>query len=391
MLVDDFQDSDFLEEVDEVDLRHVTELAHEIHLLRTTACGHIHLTHFLVEIWVSIGCETCEARIDEQLVERNECCEHVFLDARQPSGILAHTTVEVAVVAEAFCLVLKAVEAVGIERVLHVGRHHVVGHLGKAGPAEAICLVHVAELVGDGPCGEVVARHECIVDDSYRHVAVVVVGVHIAGALLARGHRLVIREVVFVLEQSQEFTFEAYHLVVLAHEQFALVRAFLLDVVHGEHAVYVLAAHVEAVALGIPQQAFPVGVGMSFEIRAEIALLHAVEEVNFHLRSLSPVVREIVDIAVTLMVDLDDVQTVAHAIAARSEHLRSEVADLQLDAVALDALNEHDDDVARIESDTRCILIVAVGEPHLELADERVRTLVGCEFAHAELRGIGAV
>ena len=391
MLVDDFQDADFLEEVDEVDFCHVAELAHEVHLLRSATRGYIHGAEFLVEIGVGIGGKSGEARIDEQLIKRNERGEHVVFYTRQPREVFAHTAVEVAVVAEAVGFILQAVPTSRIERVLHVGRHHVVGHLGKAGPAEAICLVHVAELVGDGPCGEVVARHECIVDDSYRHVAVVVVGVHIAGALLARGHRLVIREVVFVLEQSQEFTFEAYHLVVLAHEQFALVRAFLLDVVHGEHAVYVLAAHVEAVALGIPQQAFPVGVGMSFEIRAEIALLHAVEEVNFHLRSLSPVVREIVDIAVTLMVDLDDVQTVAHAIAARSEHLRSEVADLQLDAVALDALNEHDDDVARIESDTRCILIVAVGEPRLELSDERVRTLVGCEFAHAELRGIGAV
>ena len=148
--------------------------------------------------------------------------------------------------------------------------------------------------------------------------------------------------------------------------------------------------HVEAVAGGIGKQALPVGIGVAFVLRAEIALLGGTEEVYLHLGGRLPTGGVIVDVAIALVGGLDDVDTVLQRIGAGGKDLGTEVANLQRHGLLADALDEDEHRLAFSKRDARRVLMVIIGVAVLQFALQVAYGTEGRELAQAELRAIGA-
>ena len=272
---------------------------------------------------------------------------------------------------------------------LYISRHDVIGDLGESNPSQTLRLVLMSVLMGSTP-DVVMGAAGRIAKGVDGHAEAVVAGMIEAAAGSNRDGALAVGELVLVLINTHDVAFHRDDAVIDGHQPLAIVRTVGLERRDGEHAVGELAVHVEAVALRIGKQTLPVVVGMTLILRAEVTLLLCIEEVHLHLRRGLPAGGVVVDVAITLVGDLDDVDAILQRIGAGGKHRRTEVAHLQSHRLLTDALHHHDDAFVLVEGDAGGILVIIIEVAVLQLALQVGERTEGRELADAELCGIGA-
>ena len=213
---------------------------------------------------------------------------------------------------------------VGSQHVFHVSGIDVVSYFGKTNPQYTVGLVHVSKFMSGTPEIEVSRRSR--ISQRINGNAESIVACMIESTTRSYGNnRHVVLRLAIVFVKTHDLMFKCHDAVVCLYKPLTIGRTILFQCLHGEYTLDVLAFEVHTVAFRIRQQFHPIGIGIS-TLNVEVTILITVDEVNLHVWRILIIRSEIVDIAISLMLATNHVDTVGQWIIVGGEVGRTEVS-----------------------------------------------------------------